>query len=173
MDEVLLMHDANSPMQKALSGILDATPLFGDEYIVRWKERASHYPDALAEAVVRKHLKFYPPWVSQGMTYTRGDLLFLYEILVEAGKNILGILMALNRRYHWGEFKHTDALIASLKIAPPHFAHRLHSLLRGDPAEAVKDLDTLIEETFALIQQHLPQLDISENLRKYRRPGGA
>lgn len=172
MDEVMTLHDADSPMQKALAGILDAVPLFGEAYIARWQERAARYPDALAEAMVRKHLKFYPPWVTERMTYTRGDLLFLYEIFAEAGKNILGILMGLNRRYHWGEYKHTDTLIAGLNIAPVQLFERLQRVLRDEPERAARELHTLIEDVLALVQEHLPHLDITENVQRYRRPLG-
>jgi predicted nucleotidyltransferase len=172
MEEVLTLHKADSPMQKALSGILDAVPLFGEAYITLWKGQAAEYPDALAEAMVKKHLKFYPPWVTERMVAKRGDLLFLYEIFTEAGKNILGVLMGLNRRYHWGEFKRTDALLAGLEIAPPNLAERLHRVLRDEPETAAQELHTLIEDTFLLIEKHLPQLDISETVHRYRRPLG-
>lgn len=172
MDEVLVQHNADSPMQKALSGILTAVPLFGGDLIAAWKARAADYPEALAEAMVQRHLKFYPPWVAERMTYTRGDLLFLYEIFTEAGKNILSILMGLNRRYHWGEFKRTESLLAELPIAPPNLTERLRRVLRDEPAVAIREMNTLIEEMFALVEKHLPQLDISEKVARYRRPLG-
>jgi predicted nucleotidyltransferase len=172
MAEVLTLHKVDSPMQKALSGMLDAIPLFGAEYIALWQAQAEAYPDALAEAMVQTNLKFYPPWVTERMVAQRGDLLFLYQIFTEAERNILGVLMGLNRLYHWGEYKRLEALSAHLPIAPPNLVERLHGVLRDEPIEAARQLHTLIEETFGLVETHLPHLDIAEARNRYRRPHG-
>jgi hypothetical protein len=170
MAEVLERHNADSPLQKALSGVLDAVPLCGAERIARWKAQAAQYPDALAEAMVRKHLKFYPTWVGRDMAAARGDLLWFYEILTEAERNILGILMGLNRVYHWGEYKRMDALLATLKTAPANLSTHLKGMLRAEPEEAAKALEALIEEIFALVETHLPQVDTTAAKQRCRRP---
>src|SRR5262249_55818605 len=102
-----------------------------------------------------------------------GDLLWLYEIFTEAEKNILGVLLGLNRLYHYGEYKRMDVYLERMTIAPPNLSMRLKKVLRTEPAEAVAQLDTLIEETFALVERHLPQVEITEIKKRYRRPHGA
>src|SRR5262249_18535185 len=77
MDEVLVHHKVDSPMQKALSGLLEAIPLHGGELIARWQARAAADPDTLAEAMVKAHLRFYPPSVVGEMARAGGDLLWL------------------------------------------------------------------------------------------------
>jgi Nucleotidyltransferase domain len=172
MAEVLDKHECDSPMQKALSGVLDALPLDGAELIEEWKSRAARYPDALAEAMVKRHLRFYPLWVPEKHAADRDDLLFLYEILTEAERNILGVLMGLNRVYHWGEYKRMDSFLARLPIAPAKLSSRLKSILRAEPHTAVQQLGTLIDETFALVEAHMPQVDVAEARQQYRRPDG-
>jgi predicted nucleotidyltransferase len=169
MAEVLEQHRADTPLQKALSGVLDAIPLYGEARIAPWKVKAAQYPVALAEAMVTQHLKFTPLWVVRDMAAARGDLLWLYQLLAEAESNILGVLMGLNRRYHWGEYKRMDALIEILTIAPENLAARLKRILRTEPGEAVRELDALIEETFALVETYLPQADTTAAKQRYRR----
>jgi Nucleotidyltransferase domain len=170
MAEVLEQHQCDSPMQKALAGILDAVPLHGAELLDGWKARAARYPDALAEAMVKRHLRFYSLWVPEQHAADRGDLLFLYEILTEAERNILGVLMGLNRVYHWGEYKRMDSFLARLPIAPGGLSSRLKAILRVEPHAAVHQLGTLIDETFALVETHMPQVNAAEARRRYQRP---
>ena len=56
---VLEQLDVTTPMQKVLSGILDCIPLYGEVLIEQWKALAANYPDALAQAMVEKHLQFF------------------------------------------------------------------------------------------------------------------
>ncbi|HLK60290.1 MAG TPA: hypothetical protein VKU00_27250 [Chthonomonadaceae bacterium] len=172
MAEVLEKHQADSPMQKAIAGLLDGLPLYGEEIIARWKAKAADYPEALQMAMVQKHLFFYPPWVPERMALERDDLLFLYDIFVQAEKNILGILLGLNRLYHWGEYKRMDTYLQQMTIAPADLSARLKRLLREEPRAALVDLDRLIDETFALVETHLPQVDITATTARYRRPFG-
>jgi hypothetical protein len=170
MDVVLEQHECDSPMQKALSGILDAVALHGAELLGGWKARAARYPDALAEAMVKRHLRFYPPWVPEKHAADRDDLLFLYEILTEAERNILGVLMGLNRVYHWGEYKRMDSFLARLPIAPVNLSSRLKAILRAEPHTAVQQLGSLIDETFALVETHMPNVNVAEVRQRYQRP---
>ena len=57
MDSVLKQHEVASPLQKALSGTLTGLPLYGEDWIARWKARAAVYPDELREKMVAHYLK--------------------------------------------------------------------------------------------------------------------
>jgi hypothetical protein len=176
MDEVLVAHTVDSPMQKALSGTLIAIPLYGAEYIERWQARAAQYPPKLAVAMVRHHLRFRPRWVLPQLAIERDDFHFLYEELVAAERNILGVLLGLNRVYHWGEYKRLERFIADeLPIAPVDLHARLRAILTGNRAEAPAVLDALIEETFALVEATMPELaeEVATRRGKYHRAYGA
>ena len=122
--------------------------------------------------MVRKHLSFYPPWVAERMALERVDLLFLYDILVQAEKNILGILLGPNRLYHWGEYKRMDSYLRQMPLAPAELSARLKRLFRAEPRTALAELNALIEETFALVQAHLPEADMTAATARYHRPFG-
>jgi predicted nucleotidyltransferase len=170
MAEVLEQHKVDSPIQKALAGLLDAVPLIGEDLIRQWQAQAAAYPQPLAEAMVKAHLRFYPQWVPLDQAAKRDDLLFLYEIFTEAGKNILGVLLGLNRIYHWGEYKRMDSFIGQMAIAPKDLSSRLKQVLREEPVPATEKLGVLIEEVFALVETHMPDLDISAAKRRFFMP---
>jgi hypothetical protein len=60
-----------------------------------------------------------------------------------------------------------------MPIAPPDLARRLKGLLRAEPRAAVHELDTLIEETLALVEARMPQVDVDGARQRYRRPPGS
>ena len=172
MDEVLVEHKIDSPMQKALSGLLDGRALFGDDLIEVWKRRAADYPDALAEAMVRENMKFRPGHVIERYAARRGDLLFLHELYIETIRKILGVMLGLNRIYHWGEYKRMQTFLGEMKIAPENLAVRIDRVLREQPSTALPILDRLVGETFDLVDAFMPQIDTTERRERYLRAFG-
>ena len=147
--------DIASPTSKALAGILDGLPLFGEELIATLKSRAADFPDALATKMIEAHLNFFPLWNAAGWLQARDCALWQAEIRYEACKNILAILCGLNRVYFTPfQLKHTKKLCEKLLIAPENLHARLESALSGD----LSALKTLFEETVALIETHRPEI---------------
>ena len=156
--------------QADTADILEGIPLYGSEFIEQWREKAAKYPDELARAMVKIHLRFRPKWEIRTRIVERDDLLPRYEYFTRAEKNILGVLLGLNRVYHPVTFRRIDRLATKLSIAPNNLSVRLKSILRDDPHYAVEQLEDLIEETFALVASHMPDLDVRAEWNIYRRP---
>lgn len=159
LTEVIDKFDTGDDNLTILSGIVDGVPLLGEEHIAPWKTKAAAYPQELVQAVIRQNLRFYPLWIMERMIAGRGDTLFLYQALVEAEKNLVRIALALNRRYPPHDFKRMDTLLGGLAIAPRDFSARLKTILREEPAIALNLLVSAIDETLALVDQHLPSVD--------------
>lgn len=160
MDTVLVKLEVESPLQKALEGTLVCMPLFGAEYIEEWKARARDYPDALAEAMVRKHLNFFPVWGLHGQFGTRDATVWYHQILVESAQNIVGVMAGLNRLYFTTfQFKRMRKLIDDMTIAPVHLADRLEALFRLPMVDALNELEALVAETIELAKKHMPSVD--------------
>ncbi|HEV7235478.1 MAG TPA: hypothetical protein VGN15_04805, partial [Ktedonobacteraceae bacterium] len=87
---VLEQLDVATPTQKALSGMLEAIPLYGEELIQNWQTRLANYPDTLAQAMVKHHLAVFPVWGIQDRMTTRDATIWCYQLLVEGAYNILG-----------------------------------------------------------------------------------
>lgn len=162
--------EVDSPLQKALSGMLDGVALHGEAVIGEWKARAADYPDALARAMVEKHLDFFPIWSAYEWLAPRDITLWLYQTLVESAQNLVCILAGLNRLYFSTfQFKRAHRFLAKMTIAPPDCAARLDHLFQTEPAEAVRLLHDLVRETIGLVERHLPEVDTTTARRRLER----
>lgn len=154
-------------MQKALSGTLECIPLYGEPDILRWKARAAAYPDALAHAMVAHYLKFFPVWGLLERFAPRDATIWLHQARVEIAQNLLGVLAGLNRRYYTTfQFKRMRRFIATLPIAPPDLTDRIEGLFQADINTAAGLLEALVQETVALVETHMPDIDTSAVRRR-------
>ncbi len=159
---VLEQLDVASPLQKALDGTRYGLALYGAELVAAWKAQVANYPDALAEAMVRHYLRFFPLWLAYERLRTRDALLWRYQGLVEAAQNVLGVLAGLNRVYYSTfQFKRMRHFLAMLSITPPNLAARIEGLFSLDPQPASLALEALVSDVVDLVEQHMPQIDTS------------
>ncbi|MDJ0634085.1 MAG: hypothetical protein QNJ34_12920 [Xenococcaceae cyanobacterium MO_188.B29] len=162
--------EVTSPLQKALSGMLDCIPLYGEELIQEWKKKIADYPDALAQAMVAKHLNFVPIWALQEDLATRDTTLFQHQIRLEAGQNLLAVLAGLNRLYYSTfQFKRMRQFIEQMNIAPENLYMRLESIYHQEPLYAASQLKDLVAETVELVELHMPEIDTSKVRRSLDR----
>lgn len=162
MAQVLEQLDVDTPLHKAMSGTLECIPIYGESRLAQWQARIAAYPNALARAMVEKHLNFFPIWTLQEHLAARDAVIWHYQILTEAAFNLLGLLAGLNRHYFTTfQFKKMRRFVSQLQIAPPRLADRLESLFLQDRANAIHELEALVGETIALIEQHIPDVDVS------------
>ena len=66
------------------------------------------------------------------------------------------------------QFKRTHQFVERMTFAPPNLADRIDTLFTLAPAAAVIEIEQLVGEILALVEQHAPDVD-STVLR--RRPG--
>ncbi|HEX6290770.1 MAG TPA: hypothetical protein VFZ66_16395 [Herpetosiphonaceae bacterium] len=167
MATVLEQLDVTSPLQKALSGILKCIPLHGEDQIRRWQARAAAYPDALARAMVEHYLQFSALWGLSEYLEPRDAMLWRYQMTLENAQNILGVLAGLNRQYYTTfQFKRMRHFIAGLEIAPSNLAARLEYLFEAEARASSLELEELVRETVALVEQHMPQIDTARGRRR-------
>jgi len=168
VERVLGGEELESPLQKAVEGILDGIPLHGPELIEHWRERASDYPDSLRRAMIERHWRFFPLWYVDRQVAERDALLWRQEILVNAAFDLLAVLAALNRLYFTRfQLKRMRKLVGRMRLAPPDLADRLERLV-ADGEGAVRELERLVAETQALVTAELPDLEL-----RLRQPVGA
>jgi hypothetical protein len=149
--------------QMRLYSLLHAQTLIGEDLVAHWRDRALAYPTPLAEAVVRDHLAFGRLGYYGSVFAARDDLLQLYDIFCETEREILWVLVGLNRLYPpTPSFKNGDELFAEMQVAPPDLARRLKEVFRLPGVDAVAALSTICEEVIALVETHLPGVDTTE-----------
>jgi len=167
IDQVLLTLDCESPLQKAMEGTLACQALYGDAYINGWKSRLAAYPPALAEAMVKKHLAFFPIWGLEPHFRTRDATVWRYQILVEAAQNIVGVLAGLNQLYFTTfQFKRMRRFLNQMAIAPVDLATRLERLFQPDRSAALAELEALVAETIVLVETYMPTVDTAKAKRR-------
>ncbi len=160
MAQVLEQLDVTSPIQKALSGMQEAIPLYGAPLIRQWQDKIASYPDALAEAMVKHFLSFFPVWGISHYFMARDATWWLQQILVEAEEHMLGVLAALNHLYFSSfQFKRMHRFVHQMHIMPADLAARLDALFYEEPATAISHLKELVLETVVLVEQHMPAFD--------------
>ena len=146
-----------------------ALPLVNPPLITRWQRQAAAYPHALAVAMVRTHLRFRSAWEQERLA-ERHDMLVLYDSLCSAQKQLLLVLLGLNRLYYPG-WRWLDRLMDEMQVTPPNLSPRLKQLfaiVSIDPLAAVYQLHDLIEETFGLVDTHLGEVDTHAACERFR-----
>jgi predicted nucleotidyltransferase len=162
LDQVLdELEEFDSPRQKALAGVLEGLPLYGEDVIERWQRRLRDYPEPLRRAMVEKHWSFLPLWYYHEAIAARDAELWRLDILLDSAFNLLGVLAGLNRLYFTRfELKQMRALTEKMAQAPPRLAERLESLFRLDPERAAEELEQLVAETRVLVESEFPDLEL-------------
>jgi len=146
--------------QILLSSIQHAKAIHRPEKLKIWQAQIEKYPDVLAVKMVEHHLNFGPYWGPE-MLAERDDLVFLYDLINKSQKNILRVLLGLNRMYlaHPG-FKWMAQTIDAMTIKPDQLELRMKRIYQASPVQAVAELHSVIEELFDLIETHLPNVEI-------------
>jgi hypothetical protein len=157
--------------QNLLAGIHNGIALHDKGLIQEWKSHLAVYPEQLAVAVVNHFAQIDHFWRWQ-MWLERGpNLMMLYNACVQVEQKIILSLLALNRVYYHG-FKWLNELESSQAITPRDLRRRLNDVFELGPAEGCHILTELVEETYDLIDRHLPQVNVDRLRRvfRYQRP---
>jgi hypothetical protein len=167
MTAVLEKADTTLVNQLIVGGVLKSLVLHGDAVVQGWKDRIRQYPPALGEAMVKTYLRFYARWIVKRMGVDRDEKLWMVEITLDAVRNLIAVLCGLNHVYHPGKLKGADSTFKELKLSPERFQERVEGLFSVSLEEMATELHNLTLEVMALVEQHMPQVDISANKQRY------
>lgn len=171
LENVLRRDDVSLPKQNTLSMLRHGVPLYGKPLLTEWSDRTADYPENLARVMVQNHLQF-GPFSSHEMLAERDEVPLLYENFCHMERKILAMLMGLNRIYYPG-FKWTRYLTDEMTLAPPLLFPRLTRVFRTDPVPGAREMRQLIEETFALVETHMPEIDVTSARKRFEEPYAA
>jgi predicted nucleotidyltransferase len=171
LDAVLQQHDPDENKQLMIAGVLEGIPLHNPQMIAQWQTRAAVYPLELTQAVIQRHAVIDHFWRWR-MWLDRGpNLMMLYQSYAQVQHKLLHILLGINHVYYFG-FKWIDVIVERLPLAPADLGLRLQMVYQVAPAEGAQILSALVEETYDLVEQHCPQIDIDwlRRVFRYQRP---
>jgi predicted nucleotidyltransferase len=145
---------------KVAMGLLEGSPLHGDELIREWQSRA-RYPEALRRHEVDANLGWFPIWALDQHLASRDAELFRRQMLLEGAFKVVAVLSAVNRLYFTTfQFKRAAAHVDQMKVKPDRLAERLDRVANAPPSEAADELRKLVEEAKALVRRELPDVDV-------------
>jgi hypothetical protein len=170
LDDVLERHSTEHNPQIQIASLLRSRALVGEDLVESWRARAAAYPDGLVHATLPENLPFEGFGYGEEMLAARDDQLALYAVFVQVERQLLGALLGLNRLYLPNpRFKGMDELIGDMRLAPPDLAARLKRAFRLPPPAGVVLLHEIIEETFRLVETHVPDFDVAAYRGRVRR----
>jgi len=164
--DVLDQFDSTLHKQTLIHALRHAVPLRDAPMLTQWHQRTDTYPDALRRAVVDHQLRF-KPWWSVEVLAERQSLIIVNYALCMVADRLLAALGAINRQYYAGN-KWLPQSVARLKLAPPMFGDRLTQCFTGTVGDRVAMAAALVEETFDLAEQQVPDLDIAAHRATFR-----
>jgi hypothetical protein len=170
IEEVTERFDPAIEKQVLLAALRDGIPLAGAGLLEPWRDAARVYPDELARAVVEHHARIEHSW-RFAMYRERDNPMRIAEAIVDVHQRVLHALLAVNRVYWYG-FKSLESITGRLALAPDGLLPRLRAAYTAEPEALEPMLTDLVEETYDLVEQHVPGADV-ERLRtlfRYRRP---
>jgi predicted nucleotidyltransferase len=170
-EEVLERYDADPLKQTLIAAVVDGMALHNAALIAAWKERAAAYPDGLRLAVVNRygiidHFWRWSMWLARA-----NNLMMLYQTWAQYQQQVLHMLLGLNKVYYFG-FKWLEVIAGRLTWKPERLVERLAGVYQVKPEQGAKQLAVLVEETFDLIERHVPEADVSRfrTIFRYQRP---
>ncbi len=160
VSDVIDRHDSHLNKQVYCAVIRRAITLHGTDVVFPWQEKVATYPNALKEKIVRQNI-FFERFSVRMLWAKRNDQPLLAEHDTFSVRKLLSLWLALNGEYYSG-FKWSRQIIDSMPLVPKNAFPRIESIFRSCPVTAGEELRSLIHETFALVEQHLPQIDIQQ-----------
>ncbi|MBK7896149.1 MAG: hypothetical protein IPJ90_14985 [Anaerolineaceae bacterium] len=157
--DVLELHNPDLAKQNLIAGVLSSIPLYQIETVEEWKSRASPYPDPLAVAMIKRHAQIDHFWRWQMWIERSNNLMQLYQSYTQVQQQLLHVLLGVNRVYYFG-FKWLDVVVKQLEHRPDDLLRRLRQVYEVAPAEGAQELSALVEETYIIIAQQFPQVDV-------------
>ena len=167
MDATLHQFDPTLPALDTIKGIVDGQDIAGvNEHLVRaWQAMATPYPRQLQNVVIRRHGRIEQFWRCRMLT-DRDNPVLLSRELFRVTNQMLLVLHALNGHYcgHPSAFKRLDLMATNLLQSPIDLSSRLRAIFTNPTRDGATVLHELVEETYDLVEQHLPDVDV-ESLR--------
>lgn len=162
--------DPNLDKQSLVGAIATGIPLHGHDRFDAWQQRAAVYPDGLRIAVVQTNAQIEGLWRLDAFA-ARANPVAGYAVLTAAHERLLQTLLGLNRTYYSG-VKALDAIAYGLELAPRDLVERIRASYPLRAGESKQTVAALVEDTYDLIERHLPEIDV-RRLRaflRYERP---
>jgi hypothetical protein len=153
------------------SGTLFAIPLYGKQFINKWKKWYLKYPKKLEDLMIKENLRFHSRWVLEKMGLERNESVFVAETILKSLENSVKVLCGLNKEYHPGKLKGMNYTIKNLKHQPKNLKYCIDNIFKIPQEKAVEEINTLVPDTIRLVEKLRPDVDTQRANRLYNWKG--
>jgi hypothetical protein len=168
LDEVLLDCDTDLGSSNFLDTVRSCIPLYGEAILARWKARARAYPDELAVRAIeesmarldRGHVEVHA---------ARDNPTMVYAAIAALQQQAFLILLALNRSY-FPSYKWLYRSLEGMSVKPAAVESRFRRAYTGPLEPAIADTLAVVDETLALVEVLVPQIDTAPARRRLAAP---
>lgn len=160
--DVIERYDTTTEKHLRLAAIQNSIVLYGHALIQEWRASIAGYPEPVAEKIIRDNVEF-GGWSSVEFAFARGDLLMAYDLMTKTQKQVMTVLLALNRIYMGHpRGKWLEHVADAMKHKPAHLADRMRFALSAGSVEGAQSMNSVLAETFDLVVGQFPQIDLTE-----------
>lgn len=150
----------------AMDTIRTCIPLFGEEIIYSWKNRAKEYSKEIAIKNIKESLHSIDGTQAE-LYLKRQNSTLIYEHIANLQKNIFLIFLALNKQY-FPTFKWMYKSFEALKIKPKNIEQRFRAVFTYPPRKAYENTLGIMMETLDMINEVYPEIDTNVVLGKLK-----
>ena len=163
ISDVVDRFETDYDKQCIVAAFNDGVSLYGKGKINELKNIVAKYPLGLSEKMISENLWLGNRWNNREALVYRQDWLMFYDVICDVQKKLFGVLFGLNHMYvHHPVFKWMKYNGEQMKIKPENLGRRITHILTGNPRSSVVELEILVNETIALVEKYIPELNISE-----------
>lgn len=160
--DVIENHDTATEKHLRLAALQNSIPLVGTDLIQGWRASIAAYPEPVAEKIIRDNIDF-GGWNSVEFAFARGDLLMAYDLMAKTQKQVMTVLLALNRIYMGHpRGKWLRQFADAMRFKPANLAERLLFALRAGSVEGAQSMNSVLAETFDLVADQFPHIDLTD-----------
>ncbi|MCF6139005.1 cytoplasmic protein [Pseudalkalibacillus berkeleyi] len=166
--EELKLGDLSMTKQCLIAAIADGKPYKGEEMFNQKVKEIYPYPQRLKARLIERAFEFGGPWQNREALVHRDDSLFLQKTIIDVCSKNLIALHALNDTYiHHPGLKWLSETVDRMVLKPNCYVERITEIVTSpDKKNSVKKLEVLIQETGKLIEDHIPQIHLTEQLKR-------
>jgi len=152
--------EVNWATAKVAMGLLEGIPLHGADLIATWKDRVA-YPETVRRRELESNLGFFPIWKADKQLINREAELFRRQMLLDGAFRVVAVLSAVNRLYFSTfQFKRAATHAGLMAVKPDRLVERLDRVANASPAEAAVELQSLVDETKAIVANEIPDVNV-------------
>jgi predicted nucleotidyltransferase len=158
MDKVLREYSLDLNANNVLDTVRNCIPLYGSEFIQKWKNQAEAYPEELSVRFLQTYL---PHFHLRQINFAanRDNPTAYYAMLSAIQSSLFLVILALNESY-FPTYKWMYNRIADLPHVPLNLGSRLRQMFYEPPIRAVTQLHSVLTETLAIVEERYPQVDV-------------